>query len=271
MATCNATGTITAYTYELTDHLGNVRATVGKDVAIGTTQLLTATDYFPFGMEMPGRRHNPDNYRFGYQGQFAEKDQETGYNQFELRLYDARIGRFPNPDPYRQYWSSYMAMGNNPVNGLDPDGREVIVDGSFRFKIAVYAAIAWGYLNSADFRKMYDDLDGSPNKHTILQNEGEITKLFEKGNKTLSDSPDIDDTPLGIKTRYLDSNGNEKFHVGTGKGTGSRILWDISAKEGGIDSKGNRERPIKIGLFHEMFHSYDMDRGLLNKNIEVSS
>jgi RHS repeat-associated protein len=126
MATCNATGAITAYTYELTDHLGNVRATVGKNATNGTTQLLTATDYFPFGMEMPGRTYRSTSaYRFGYQGQFAEKDQETGYNQFEARLYDGRIGRWLNPDPDGQHWSLYLGMGNNPVMGVDPDGQWV--------------------------------------------------------------------------------------------------------------------------------------------------
>src|SRR3989339_124944 len=127
MATCNATGAITAYTYELTDHLGNVRATVGKNASDGTTQLLTATDYFPFGMELPGRTYRSTNaYRFGYQGQFAEKDQETGYNQFEARLYDARIGRWLTKDPAGQFWSPYVGMANNPVSGVDPDGRKTL-------------------------------------------------------------------------------------------------------------------------------------------------
>ncbi|NOY48528.1 MAG: hypothetical protein GXO84_10130 [Chlorobi bacterium] len=60
--------------------------------------------------------------RFGYQGQFAEKDAETGYNQFELRLYDGRTGRWMNTDPYGQYWSLYLGMGNNPVSYIDRDG-----------------------------------------------------------------------------------------------------------------------------------------------------
>ncbi|MGD9995181.1 MAG: RHS repeat domain-containing protein, partial [Salinivirgaceae bacterium] len=123
MATCNTTGGITSYTYELTDHLGNGRATLGKSVADNTTQLLTVTDYYPFGMTMPGRNYTLNNYRFGYQGQFAEKEEETDYNQFEARLYDARIGRWMVPDPAGQFWSPYLGMGNNPVMGIDHDGR----------------------------------------------------------------------------------------------------------------------------------------------------
>jgi RHS repeat-associated protein len=61
-------------------------------------------------------------YRYGYQGQYAEKDEETGWNHFELREYDAIIGRFTSVDPARQFYSSYIGMGNDPVNGIDPDG-----------------------------------------------------------------------------------------------------------------------------------------------------
>ncbi|MEM7551348.1 MAG: RHS repeat-associated core domain-containing protein [Bacteroidota bacterium] len=61
-------------------------------------------------------------YRYGYQGQFAEKDDETGWNHFELRQYDSRIGRFTTVDPAGQFWSSYIGMSNNPTSSVDPTG-----------------------------------------------------------------------------------------------------------------------------------------------------
>ncbi len=61
-------------------------------------------------------------YRYAYQGQYAEKDEETGWNHFELREYDAVIGRWTAMDAAKQYWSPYLGMGNDPVNGVDPDG-----------------------------------------------------------------------------------------------------------------------------------------------------
>ncbi len=67
-------------------------------------------------------RSEGEKYRFGYQGEFAEQDDETGWNAFELRMYDSQIGRWMAPDPYRQYWSSYVGMGNNPMSLVDPDG-----------------------------------------------------------------------------------------------------------------------------------------------------
>ncbi|TRX46297.1 hypothetical protein FNH22_31175 [Fulvivirga sp. M361] len=68
------------------------------------------------------KRNFGQYYRWGFQGQFAEEDSETGWNSFELRMYDPVISRWTSLDPYNQYWSPYMSMGNNPVNRVDPDG-----------------------------------------------------------------------------------------------------------------------------------------------------
>ncbi|EFK56015.1 RHS repeat-associated core domain-containing protein [Sphingobacterium spiritivorum] len=76
-------------------------------------------DYYPFGMVL---RSGGVEGRYGYQGQYAEKDGETGWNNFELRNYDAAIGRWLTVDPYGQYYSPYVGMGNNPVSGVDPNG-----------------------------------------------------------------------------------------------------------------------------------------------------
>ncbi|NVN18051.1 hypothetical protein GUA46_06845 [Muricauda sp. HICW] len=79
------------------------------------------TDYYPFGMPMPNRGlMNAYGYRYAFQGQ--EKDPETGKEAFQLRLWDGRIGRWLTTDPYGQYASPYLGMGNDPINGIDPDG-----------------------------------------------------------------------------------------------------------------------------------------------------
>jgi RHS repeat-associated protein len=72
---------------------------------------------------MPGRTYPGSNkYRYGYQGQFAEKDNETNSSNFELRQWNGLLGRWSSIDPYGQYHSPYLGMGNNPVNFIDPDG-----------------------------------------------------------------------------------------------------------------------------------------------------
>jgi len=94
------------------------------DLTVTHTQNLVvqASDYGVWGDVLREQKTDESEYRFGYQGQFAEKDEETGWNHFELREYDPVIGRWMSTDPYGQHWSPYLSMGNNPINLVDPDG-----------------------------------------------------------------------------------------------------------------------------------------------------
>jgi RHS repeat-associated protein len=106
--------------YQITDHLGTVRAVISKS-GPNTAALVSAADNYPYGMTLPGREIiGGQPYRYAFQGQ--EKDPETGKEAFKLRLWDARLGRWLTPDPYGQFESPYMGMGNNPVSSIDPDG-----------------------------------------------------------------------------------------------------------------------------------------------------
>ena len=84
--------------------------------------IAVATDLYPFGLAMAGRELERIKWRYGYQGDFAEEDEETGWNSFELRMYDAVIVRWTTIDPKRQHFSPYLSMGNNPISKLDADG-----------------------------------------------------------------------------------------------------------------------------------------------------
>ena len=105
--------------YQITDHLGNVRAVIRKQTWANPNTISSFADYYPFGETLP-LRNSYNNYRYAFQGQ--EKDNETGMEAFKLRLWDARIGRWLSPDPYGQYHSPYLGMGNNPISLIDLDG-----------------------------------------------------------------------------------------------------------------------------------------------------
>ena len=109
------------YRYELKDHLGNVRVVINK-TGTNTPLVETTKDYYPFGSLL---RQAGIGYRYGYQGDYAEDEtDEFGLNSFMLRYYDPVLGRWLTPDPMRQFYSAYLAMGNNPVNFTDPTGGE---------------------------------------------------------------------------------------------------------------------------------------------------
>jgi len=42
-------------------------------------------------------------------------------------MYNASLGRWNSIDPYSQYYSPYLAMGNNPISRIDPDGGRDLV------------------------------------------------------------------------------------------------------------------------------------------------
>lgn len=117
------------YIYELTDHLGNVRATINRNKVANEAVVETYADYYPFGEQLPGRVNSGSLlYKYTYQGQFAEDDKETSYKQFEARLWDGRTGRWMSTDPADQFHSPYLGMGNNPISFMDPNGEFAFPD-----------------------------------------------------------------------------------------------------------------------------------------------
>jgi RHS repeat-associated protein len=98
------------------------------------SDIVAGGDFYPFGLAINDRQINRDAYRHGYEGKFSEKDDETGWNHFELREFDPVIGRWLQKDPAGQYNSPYVGMGNNPVNSIDPNGG---------FEVPIHVAITY--------------------------------------------------------------------------------------------------------------------------------
>ena len=127
-------------TYELTNHLGNVLATIsdkripvyendGTTVAYYDVDLLSAVDYYPFGMQMPGRVFNGGGYRYGFNGKENDDEVKGDGNQqdYGMRMYDPRIAKFLSVDPLTKsfpWYTPYQFAGNKPIWAVDLDGAE---------------------------------------------------------------------------------------------------------------------------------------------------
>ena len=105
--------------YYVTDHLGSVRQTLGEE---GTP--IGGTDYYPFGLEMPGRSMTQGApTRENFTGH--ELDSETGLLYAGARYLDPAIGRWMSVDPRAEWYpgmSPYNYAGNNPITNYDPNG-----------------------------------------------------------------------------------------------------------------------------------------------------
>jgi hypothetical protein len=53
----------------------------------------------------------------------SESAEDAGY-YFNARWYDAERGAFTGRDPKLQFWTPYSYVGNAPLTGFDPDGRQ---------------------------------------------------------------------------------------------------------------------------------------------------
>ncbi len=128
--------------YELKDHLGNVKTVISDEKLITdvnsdtyidnnddfTPKVLNYNDYYAFGMQMPGRKFvSSSEYRFGFNGK--ENDVESGTQDYGMRIYDGRIGKFLSIDPLHKnfpWWSPYHFAGNTPIQAIDLDGLEIL-------------------------------------------------------------------------------------------------------------------------------------------------
>ena len=125
--------------FELSNHLGNVLATVTDRRIQGSinsdtvnyykADIATANDFYPFGMLMPARSFTAStDYRYGFNGK--EKDKSisslTAYD-YGFRIYSPAIGKFLSLDPLTQkypYYTPYQFAGNKPIKYIDLDGAE---------------------------------------------------------------------------------------------------------------------------------------------------
>jgi RHS repeat-associated protein len=132
--------------YELTNHLGNVLAVVTDNrTAVdsdGNGQpnyyeavVAEAREYYPFGMVMPNRKTpaaGNSAYRFGFNGKENDDEAYGDDNQqdYGMRVYDPRLGRFLSVDPIAAEYpelTSYQFASNTPIQAIDLDGLEKFV------------------------------------------------------------------------------------------------------------------------------------------------
>ena len=124
--------------FELSNHLGNVLVTItdrkqqvprnDSTVWYYMADVATANDYYPGGMQMPGRTLNSDAYRYGFNGKENDKDiSSLTLYDYGFRIYNPSIGKFLSVDPLTEnypWYSPYHFAGNKPIAFVDMDGRE---------------------------------------------------------------------------------------------------------------------------------------------------
>nr|WP_255724358.1 RHS repeat-associated core domain-containing protein [Terrimonas ginsenosidimutans] len=99
-------------------------------------EVVSANDYYPFGMGMVGRNYSSGAYRYGFNGKENDNEVKTDANgndiveaqqDYGMRIYDTRLGKFLSVDPLSKkypFYTPYQFASNSPILSVDIDGLE---------------------------------------------------------------------------------------------------------------------------------------------------
>ena len=229
--------------YELSNHLGNVLSVVSdrkiktiNNVQVGgfsyIADVISTSDYYPFGSVQPGRSYTSDAYRYGFNGQ--EKDDEVAGAGNSMTAmfwqYDTRLGRRWNLDPKpNPSISQYATFANNPIWFSDPNGDTLDIIGD-------------------DSEKDINNLVNEGNNQfiTYTQNEDGTKRVgFDFGDRTEEEVQDLLKNDQGLKLIYDLVNGEIKEN---GTVRGAKFLYSTNATYQYVDrNTGDTKTKVLIG------------------------
>ena len=229
---CLLSGQYTAYCYYVCDHLGSVREVVSDAWNV------QRNGYYAYGGPYGDWNTNADVQPLKFLGKEWDHQHGLDLYDFGARLYDPAVGRWTTMDPLcEKYYSvsPYAYCHNNPVNRIDPDGKDVLIwyqDAQGNNRYFVFNGTQRRVPNNSfvlDFVHTYNYLkakNAGRNIVNAVKNRSVLIELQEDNESTL----------------YQSSN---RRHT---------IFWE--ARKGIILSNGKRQSPA-VRLEHEFDHAMD--------------
>src|SRR5690554_884156 len=269
--------------FEMSNHLGNVLEVVSDrklpvndgngNIDYFLADVVSYSDYYPYGMQMPGRNGSTGDYRYGFQGQ--EKDDEVKGEgnsiNYSFRMHDPRVGRFLSIDPKFKkfpYYSPYQFSSNSVIVAIELEGLES--------SILLNYSERW--------------IEITRDKHNRLSISREDYSLIPKGSKRYSGADSYGYTNLNPPNWQTDV-WVEDFHTsGAFKGQGewarvyfpregkikpiisnSPFLFKYQSNENsqGFNKNSEKNKQFSQGAFHELDKAVDKGvESVLNSNTE---
>ncbi|SFH37188.1 RHS repeat-associated core domain-containing protein [Pedobacter insulae] len=194
--------------YELTNHLGNVLATVsdrktpvGSGVDYFKADVINANYYYPFGSSLKSWQSDT-TYKYKYQFNRKEIDKEGlgggGWTyDYGFRIYNAQLGKFLSVDPLCSafpWWTPYQFAGNTPIFAIDADGLEI--------RNAYYE-----YSNNGEKLALKN-----PNEQYLADRVDEAIELLRKDDKALYNFLNKNDVEVNANSLPSNTSGNYTIH-----------------------------------------------------------
>jgi len=234
--------------FEMSNHLGNVLEVVSDrklpvndgngNIDYFLADVVSYSDYYPYGMQMPGRKQlrdldgngNPvyvtangsDGYRYGFNG--MEKDDEikgeANSYDFGARMYDPRVGRWLSIDPLEKKHAGinpYHYVYNIPTIMNDPNGEDGIVTidpenhtVTLSTTVYLYGSVgADGNATAAAYNKIFKSLNNTrevqdPNNPEVTWTvKIDINYVYDKTIANAKNNGSNPDIPEGTNTLRL--------------------------------------------------------------------
>ena len=206
--------------------------------------VLSALDYYPFGMIKPGRNQNATDYRYGFKSQEKDDEVKGSGNSYDFgaRIYDPRLGRWLSSDP-KEYampsHSPYSYALNSPMAIVDEAGEypkpsKLLADYGFEVDPLIGGVIdgfisGLGWLDAAEFAY---DLATDPQFRSDMI---ETLKV-------------IASDPVAFAQHVAESYRDKLREIASGSDEGQYALGEmIGELAGGVVSGGAGFKLIKLG------------------------
>ena len=237
--------------YELTDHLSNVMAVISdRKISADTNndnitdyyapQVVSYTDYYPFGFPIAERSGNLSGYRFGFNGQESDNEVygvKTTY-AFEYRMQDTRLGRFWSVDPLAKqypYNSSYAFCENTTIAFLEIEGMEKI------HFVGTGKNVDISNLNEKEVKALFKREGYRYNNNWFDQNaEGEYWSVFQ-GTDFWGHSTGTYMYKYASEASYKSSSGIPYY-----KGADRNFIQWLAAKDQSLEGPEGLEEGLKL-------------------------
>ncbi len=256
----------------MSNHLGNVLVTVSdKRIAVDSdndglinyynADVVTANDYYPGGMQMPGRTFQAGSrYRYGFNGKEKSDEIAEGDLDFGARIMDVRLGRWLAVDPMKAKYTAFSPYNfaiNNPISNIDYDGRDIIIHAqSIEDLLAVLSGL--NILSTTRNGHFITRRIMSMERNVFIKPGKGYTSDFD-GNKVLKYDPYLFSKDEGYIEAGVYSLGHELMHVETIFSGHYGIFGGVPTEEANAVDFENELRSIFIGPNADFRLDYDKD------------
>ena len=218
--------------YTIRDHLGSVRTIVN---ASGT--VVERNDYYPFGsrttFDASYATLASNRQRFsGKEDQTAVAGSSLPYLDFGARMYDAKLVRWNTYDPMAEKYygiNPYVYCNGDPVNTIDPDGRNpfayALIKGAIGAAVDAAAQISVSMAGGTTFGQAVSNIDLTSVGASFV-----TSALMAPGMSTTAKVVSASTTALDAMVDYDRKNGVRSIDGIIGeKKEGAKIGVDVAA------------------------------------------